>query len=315
MALAGATVRRPIESALDLGTGCGIQALLASAHSERVVASDVEPAGGRLATLTMELNGVGNVEVRTGDLFDPVAGETFELVVANPPFVISPSERYLFRDGAQPVDELCRTLVRSAPPTSTGAGHFQCLASWAHVAGEDWRDRLAGWFAGTGCDALVLEREALDPAAHAANWLRQTEAPDRWEPEYDRWMAYYERHRIEAIGLGLVTMRRRAGGTAGSGPRRHRRTSPCRAATTSARCSSSPTSSTPTKATGSPPPTSGSRPTSSSTSGPSPPGRVVGDRPAAAPDRRAVPGGRRRRGGRRHRRRLRRLAAPRRHPR
>jgi methylase of polypeptide subunit release factors len=212
MALAGATVRRPVGSSLDLGTGCGIQALFAAAHSDRVVASDVNPRAAALATLTMALNGAGNVEVRTGDLLDPVAGETFGLAVANPPFVISPSERYLFRDGAQPVDGLCRTLVRSVPAHLDEGGHFQCLASWAHVAGEDWRDRLAGWFAGTGCDVLVLVREALDPAAHAANWLRQTEAPDRWEPEYDRWMAYYERQRIEAIGLGLVTMRRRAGG-------------------------------------------------------------------------------------------------------
>ena len=212
MALAGATVRRPVASALDLGTGCGIQALFAAAHSDRVVASDVNPRAAALATLTLAINGVGNVEVRNGDLLDPVSGETFGLVVANPPFVISPSERYLFRDGAQPVDELCRTLVRSVPAHLDEGGHFQCLASWAHVAGEDWRDRLAGWFAGTGCDALVLVREALDPAAHAANWLRQTEAPDRWEPEYDRWMTYYEHRRIEAIGLGLVTMRRRAGG-------------------------------------------------------------------------------------------------------
>jgi len=212
MALAGATVRRPGVSTLDIGTGCGVQALFASSHSERVVASDLNPRAASLATMTMDLNGVDNVEVRTGDMLDPAAGEAFGLVVANPPFVISPSERYLFRDAAAPVDEVCRTLVRSVPAHLVDGGHFQCLASWAHVAGEDWRERLAGWFAGSGCDALVLVREALDPAAHAANWLRQTEAPDRWEPEYDRWMAYYEHHRIEAIGLGLVTMRRRAGG-------------------------------------------------------------------------------------------------------
>jgi Methyltransferase small domain len=215
MALAGATIRRPVAAALDLGTGCGIQALFAAGHSDRVVASDVNPRAAALASLTMALNGAGHVEVRTGDLLGPVAGETFGLVVANPPFVISPSERYLFRDGARPVDELCRTLVGSVPAHLDQGGHFQCLASWAHVTGEDWRDRLAGWFAGTGCDALVLVREAVDPATHAANWLRQTEPPDRWDPEYDRWMAYYEVQRIEAIGLGLVTMRRRPGGGEG----------------------------------------------------------------------------------------------------
>lgn len=214
MALAGATIRREISSAFDLGAGCGVQALHASAHSSRVVASDLNPRATACATLTMEINGIGNVAVRQGDLFAPVVGERFELVVANPPFVISPSRRYLFRDSELAIDELCRKLVGSAPGHLADGGHCQLLASWAHVAGEDWRDRLHSWFEGTGCDALVFEREALEPSAHAASWLRQTEPPGDWQPEYDDWMAYYERHRIEAVGLGLITMRKRVAGNA-----------------------------------------------------------------------------------------------------
>ena len=161
----------------------------------------------------MELNGVTNVAVREGSLFDPVEGERFDLIVANPPFVISPSRRYLFRDNELIVDELCRQLVRSAPSHLTDGGHCQVLASWAHVRGQDWRDRLHGWFEGTGCDALVIEREMLEPGAHAASWLRQTESPERWTPEYDSWMDYYEQHDVEAVGFGLITMRKRAAGT------------------------------------------------------------------------------------------------------
>ena len=214
MALAGATIRHPIRAAFDLGCGCGVQALYASSHSARVVASDLNPRAVAFATLTMELNRVSSVSARAGDLFEPVAHDAFELIVANPPFVVSPSHQYLYRDAPAPVDELCRTLVRSAPTYLTEGGHCQLLASWAHVQGEDWRDRLAGWFAGTGCDALVLVRETLDPSTHAASWLRQTEPPARWEPEYDEWMAYYEAHDIEAIGLGLITMRKRSNGHA-----------------------------------------------------------------------------------------------------
>jgi hypothetical protein len=160
----------------------------------------------------MQLNGLTHVEVRRGDRFDPVAEQRFELVVANPPFVVSPSSRYLFRDSRLPADELCRSIVRTVPNHLVEGGHAQLLASWAHVDGESWRDRLAGWFAGTGCDALVFEREALDPGAHTASWLRQTERPEQWQPEYDDWMRYYEANRIEAIGFGLVTLRRRAAG-------------------------------------------------------------------------------------------------------
>jgi hypothetical protein len=213
MALAGATIRRPIEGAFDLGTGCGVQALYASDHSRRVVASDVNPRAVACATLTTELNGLAHVSVRHGDLFEPAGDERFDLVVANPPFVISPSRRYVFRDSGRPLDSLCRTIVQTAPQHLTDGGHAQLLASWAHVEGEDWRDRVGGWFADTGCDALVLEREALDPAAHAASWLRQTEQPERWRDEFDAWVAYAEANRVEAVGFGLITMRRRDHGT------------------------------------------------------------------------------------------------------
>jgi methylase of polypeptide subunit release factors len=212
-ALAGATIRRSVEAAFDLGTGCGVQAVHAAAHSTSVVASDVNPRAIALATLTMELNDLTHVSVRLGDRFEPVGGERFELIVANPPFVISPSRRYLFRDSGLPVDELCRSIVRGAPDHLTDGGHCQLLASWAHVAGEDWHDRLAAWFDETGCDAYVLEREALDPAAHAASWLRQTEQPEHWRDDFEEWLAHSEAHRIEAVGFGLITMRKRADGS------------------------------------------------------------------------------------------------------
>jgi hypothetical protein len=212
VALAGATIRRPIDGAFDLGTGCGIQAVHASDHSRRVVASDVNPRAVACATLTMELNDLVAVSVRAGDLFEPAGDERFDLIVANPPFVISPARRYVFRDSGRPLDSLCRTIVRAAPRHLSDGGHCQLLASWAHVEGEDWRDRLAGWFADTGCDALVLEREALDPAAHAASWLRQTEQPERWRDEFDAWVAYAEANEVEAVGFGLITMRKRADG-------------------------------------------------------------------------------------------------------
>ena len=212
LALAGATIRRPIDAALDLGTGCGIQAVHAATHATRVVAVDLNPRAVAMATLTMELNAIDRVSVREGDRFDPVDGDQFDLIVANPPFVISPSQRYLFRDSGLPIDDMCRSIVQSAPARLAVGGHCQLLASWAHVAGEDWRARLAAWFADTGCDALVLERETLEPGEHTASWLRQTEPPGLWAAEYDTWMGYLDTNNVEAVAFGLITMRRRDGG-------------------------------------------------------------------------------------------------------
>ena len=211
-ALAGVTIRRPIDAAFDLGTGCGVQAVHAAVHSSRVVGSDVNRRAVALATLTVELNELDHVSVRLGDRFEPVPGERFDLIVSNPPYVISPLRRYLFRDSGLPIDELCRSIVQAAPDHLNIGGHCQLLASWAHVDGEDWRRRLESWFVDTGCDAYVLEREALDPAAHAASWLRQTEQAGTWH-DFDAWMTYTEANRIEAIGFGVITMRKRDAGT------------------------------------------------------------------------------------------------------
>ena len=97
--LAALTVRRPIKAALDLGTGSGVQALLAALHSGRVVAVDVNPRALRYTAFNANLNGSPNIECRRGSLFEPVTGERFDLIVANPPYVISPDTALWLRDG------------------------------------------------------------------------------------------------------------------------------------------------------------------------------------------------------------------------
>ncbi len=101
---------RPAElggTALDLGTGCGVQALLADDSYDRVVATDRNPRAAADARLAAALNRTV-LDVRTGDLLEPVAGESFDLVVSNPPFVVGPQRRYAYRDSGLPGDEICR---------------------------------------------------------------------------------------------------------------------------------------------------------------------------------------------------------------
>jgi release factor glutamine methyltransferase len=75
------------DTVLDLGTGTGVLAVAAARRGARVVAVDVNPMAVRCARINAQLNQVDDaVEVRRGDLFAPVAGERFELVLSNPPF-------------------------------------------------------------------------------------------------------------------------------------------------------------------------------------------------------------------------------------
>jgi release factor glutamine methyltransferase len=73
---------------LDMGTGSGVCAVFAARHARRVVAVDINPAAVRCAAINAQINQLDHrLEVRQGDLFEPVAGERFDLVLFNPPFL------------------------------------------------------------------------------------------------------------------------------------------------------------------------------------------------------------------------------------
>ena len=89
--MARAVTRLPLEKAnpsvLDLGTGSGVGAVFAARRGASVTAVDINPAAVRCARINALLNELeGRIEVRLGDLFEPVEGRQFDLVLFNPPF-------------------------------------------------------------------------------------------------------------------------------------------------------------------------------------------------------------------------------------
>ncbi|MCC3768698.1 methyltransferase [Streptomyces sp. UNOC14_S4] len=209
--LAGITVRTPVASALDLGTGSGIQALHAAQHATKVTATDLNPRALHFARLTLALSGAPEADLREGSLFEPVADETYDLIVSNPPFVISPGARLTYRDGGMGGDDLCRTLVQQAADRLNDGGCFQLLANWQHVEGEDWRERLSSWVP-RGCDAWIVQREVQDVAQYAELWLRDggdhRTAPEEYAARYDAWLDEFEARRTKAVGFGWITLRK-----------------------------------------------------------------------------------------------------------
>lgn len=213
MSLADLTIRHPISSALDVGTGCGVQALHLSRHTDRVVATDVLPRALHLARLSAGLSRV-SLDLREGPGFAPVATERFDLIVANPPFAIAgsgsdPVGHRVYRDSGVAEDGLCRSLVASAPEHLNPGGRCQLLANWAHRSGRDWHEQVADWLP-PGVDAWVLQRELLDPAAYVSLWLHDcgdVGAPD-YVARYDAWLGRLEDAGIEAVGFGWIVLRR-----------------------------------------------------------------------------------------------------------
>src|SRR5690349_2785472 len=214
--LAQLTMREPVGSALDLGTGCGVQALHLAAHARSVVATDVNDRALWMTRLNAALNEV-EVEVRDGSFFEPVAGERFDLIATNPPFVISPAtgERLVYRDSGLPGDRVVEHVVRTAPDHLADGGWCQVLANWAILADRPWDERLAAWLPGD-CDALVVQREVLDPAAYVELWLKDsghhpatgTGSPADYARRYDTWLSWLEEQGVAGIGFGWINLHR-----------------------------------------------------------------------------------------------------------
>ena len=213
--LAKLAVRRPVDATLDLGTGCGIQALLAAKHSARVVATDVNERALAFARFNAALNDVDVIDFRQGDLLEPIGDERFGLVVANPPYVISPDSTFAYRDSGRPRDSLCREVVRRVPEVLAEGAFAHILVSWVHARGDgdEWSEPLREWVLGTGCDAWLLHYRTDDPLAHAAGWLRPlaNDSQEEHEAALDRWLDYLREQEIEAVGYGAIVLRRRSG--------------------------------------------------------------------------------------------------------
>jgi len=198
--LTGLLVQRPVRTALDLGTGCGVLALTMARRAEHVVASDVNPRALEFGRRSAHLSGIANVEWRQGDWYAPVRGQRFELIACNPPYVVSPETRLLFRDGS----DATAGVVRTAAEHLVAGGLAEFLINWVHEP-DDWVTPLHDWIP-PGCDALVVHHATMRPGQYAETWVPA--GPDR-DARVARWLEWYRERDVKAIGAAFLLLRRR----------------------------------------------------------------------------------------------------------
>ena len=212
--LASWTPRPRVGRALDLGTGSGVQALHLSAHADHVVVSDLSPRALAFARFNAALAEL-DWDVRHGSMFEPVAGELFDLVVSNPPYVITPRSArvpvFEYRDGRVHGDGVVEELVRSVGAHLAPGGIAHFLGNWEIPRGCDWRDRWRSWLAETGLDAWVVQRHVQDPAEYAETWARDGgHQRGSWVHDelYGAWLDDFAARDVAGIGFGIATLQR-----------------------------------------------------------------------------------------------------------
>ena len=218
--LANLTVRFGNERLLDIGTGQGFHALVASDHARAVVATDVNARALCFARTGGLMNECEHIDWRNGSLFEPVANEElFDVIVCNPPFVIAPPHDTVAIGGRHHGDDLCRTLIQSASKHLAKGGYATILFNWHHTTDEDWRERPKQWLEGVDADAFIIRFRTSSVEEYANGWLNESGqassdlqaqgSAGNTSPLKD-WLAYYTSIGAKRISLGVCIQRVRS---------------------------------------------------------------------------------------------------------
>ncbi|TDS87024.1 DUF7059 domain-containing protein [Nesterenkonia aurantiaca] len=232
LTLAASIHRAPVRSALEIGTGCGIQLLHLLDHAEHVVATDLSRRALDFTRFNLVLNAAAlrldpmNLEARVelvqGSLLEPVAGRRFDLIISNPPFVITPrpkheqiDARYTYRDGGRAGDLLMAELIAALPEHLAEAGSAQLLGNWEIQDHAAWDARPRLWCEAfpAQVDAWFIQRDRQDSAEYAETWLRDASTqrePQSYRRRYMEYLDDFASRGVLAVGFGMIFIRRRA---------------------------------------------------------------------------------------------------------
>jgi methylase of polypeptide subunit release factors len=237
LTLAQATIRSVVGRALDLGTGCGIQLFHLLHHASTVVATDISVRALAFTRFNLVLNAASlglsgadfdpsnkdaRISLRLGSLLEPVAGETFDLVVSNPPFVITPRHRgeesgdqFTYRDGGMAGDAIVETLIRDLPSILAPGGMAQMLGNWEVTQDDagatvEWATRPRQWVQ-EGLQAWFIQREQVSPGGYAETWLQDaSQGRDSlaYADSYEDYLNDFASRNVVGIGFGYILLRR-----------------------------------------------------------------------------------------------------------
>lgn len=209
--LARVTPRQAGIEALDLCTGSGLHALLAARHHERVVGVDLNPRALKFSRLNARVNGLEErCQFLQGDLYQPVQGQSFDLITANPPFVPTPDPKMqLHRTGGETGEEVSQRLVEGLPTHLKVGGTFSMVLDYPVFKHDPYLDRLVRWLGGDrqGWGVAVLLFAADSREEYIKAHLDSSD-PEHYLENYTEYLRTYERLQIEEIGFANVFIRR-----------------------------------------------------------------------------------------------------------
>src|SRR5438309_1467803 len=201
-------------AALDLCSGSGVGAFLLSRSGRLAVSADITERAAAFARFNCALNGLENVEVARGDLYEAVKGRTFGCIVAHPPYVPSLETKAIWRDGGVTGEALVRRMIERLPEYLEPGGVFLCFSLGADTEKGKFEARARGWLGARAdefdiifaCKELREPRQVLDSLARKHSELGP-QVIEKFESEF-------ERAGVVHMPFGALCLRRAADGPA-----------------------------------------------------------------------------------------------------
>lgn len=214
--LAYTAPRYSVEKVLDLCCGSGVQGLVASRYAQQVKAVDLNARAVRFSRFNAQLNDIRNIEFYQGSLYQPVAGEQFDTILANPPFVPSPKKNLDFRDGGATGEEILAAIIHDSAKHLKPEGHVFIVTDLVDIA--TYRHKLSQWWRGKNAHQLVLctadRDDILFSVPHSHAPFGQSLAA--YNTELEQWLDNFHGAGLQAVNFGYILIKQQADQQPGS---------------------------------------------------------------------------------------------------
>ena len=202
--------RESCDHLLDLCTGTGVAGLIAAAKFARqVTLVDIAARSVRFAAFNVALNALSNVRVLQGDVYEPVAGERFSVIVAHPPYVPALETEFVFRDAGVDGEQVTRKVIAGLGAHLAVGGQFFCECMLTERGDVTLEDRLREML-GTESeefDVVIAQGRTSDPLHYLSD---QARAGYSSFDSLARWSEILDELKIEQLVFVSLLVERRA---------------------------------------------------------------------------------------------------------
>ncbi|MGH9861218.1 MAG: methyltransferase, partial [Candidatus Acidiferrales bacterium] len=200
----------PCERFLDLCSGTGVAALIAARrYARHAWAADLTERCNAFTEFNRRLNGLENVTVVRGDLYEPVRGIQFDRIVAHPPYMPTLESAEIYYDGGPDGEHVTSRIVAQAPESLATGGRVYCLTMGSDREGEMFEQRIRRWLgaASQRCNVALVARRFVNPSQFALSSALQAHGGT---PQADQWKTLFEQQRIRSLVYGLIVLEKEA---------------------------------------------------------------------------------------------------------